>query len=407
MKISIVSNEFPYPPTHGGRADIWRRICALHEQGVDVQLLTWISETNGKSPSADDIEKVKSKVSSMALLRLPSTPTDRTLHILRSPFFPIPISQRIPSRKVMTETVGTVASFDPDIILCDGLFGAGMAGALSIHTGRPLAARSHNVEHRYMASQGAASMTLLQKAKYYAFTVGLKRYEYSFLARCSKVFDISIADLEHWKSKGIATGTWLPPFTACADSAAPSEITPQFDVAYLGNLHAPNNLAGLQWLITRVVPLLDPRTTILIAGSNPSPAFHRICRSGRNITVIENPDDPDAIYRGARVLVNPVFSGSGVNIKSIDMLASGRPVVTTDQGVMGLPVDVSEMFLLAGTEHEFAERIAHALSKGTGVNKQSQEIVDRIFGKSAVERFVAQLTAIADHDAAQHIARVH
>lgn len=403
MKLSIVAAELPFPPIHGGRADIWRRICALREQGIQIQLITWISKGNDKAPSAHDIEEVQSKVSSLVLFPLPDTLIDRIIHILRYSFLPIPLGQRMPNGNLMGETHRTVASFDPDIILCDGLFGAGLASALSAYTARPMVARSQNIEHRYMVSQGAIAKPLMQKAKYFAFAVGLKKYEKSFFNRCAQVFDISTVDLESWREMGVTTGAWLPPFSNPVSVTIPCDTSPQYDVAYLGNLHAPNNLAGIQWFVSRVVPLLDPTTRILIAGSNPSLAFHRICKSSRNISVLDNPDHSEAIYRDARVLVNPIFSGSGVNIKSVDMLASGRPVVTTTQGVMGLPAEVSALFLIAGTEREFADCIIYALSSGTRVNRQSQEIVDRVFGKSAVQQFVAQLTAIANHSAARRI----
>lgn len=385
---------------------MWRRICALNESGIHIQLITWVYKEREKATSAHHIDEVMSKVSTLVLLTLPSTLIGRIMRILSHPFLPIPVSQRMPSRSIMRETLGTVASFYPDIILCDGLFGAGTASTLSAYTARPMVARSHNIEHRYMASQGAVAKPLMQKAKYYAFAVGLKRYEKSFLGRCAKVFDISVADLEHWRARGIGTGTWLPPFANCLNAAALCEVSPQYDVAYLGNLHAPNNLAGLQWFFTRVVPLLDPSTRIVVAGSNPSPAFHRICGPSCNITVLENPGNPEAIYRGARVLVNPIFSGSGVNIKSVDMLASGRPVVTTAHGVMGLPSEVSELFLIAETEHEFARHISHALSNGVGVNTKLQEVVERFFGQSAVEQFVAELNAIANQSSVQRTPRL-
>lgn len=396
IKITLVASEFPYPPIHGGRVDTWRRICALHEQGVQIQLITWISKRKGKSPSADDIEEVKSKVSSLVLLPLPDTLIGRIVGVARAPFLPIPICQRVPAVNLMKETRRVVACFDPAVIVCDGLFGASLAGTLSAYTARPMVARSQNIEHRYMASQAGVAKPLIQKAKYYAFSVGLKRYEKSFLGRCAKVFDISVADLEHWRARGIMTGTWLPPFATCLDPAKLSEAAPKYDIAYLGNLHAPNNLAGIQWFVTRVVPLLNPDTKILIAGSDPSSHFRRICRSGGHITVLENPDSPDTVYREARVLVNPIFSGSGVNIKSVDMLASGRPVVTTAQGVMGLPTEISGLFLTAETEREFADRIVQALSDGAVVNEHSQDMAERFFGRSAVQQFVSQLTAIAE-----------
>ncbi|MFO0972712.1 MAG: glycosyltransferase [Phycisphaerae bacterium] len=43
------------------------------------------------------------------------------------------------------------------------------------------------------------------------------------------------------------------------------------------------------------------------------------------------------LYRAARVVLVPLFSGTGISIKVIEALAHGKPVVTTPVGVRGLP----------------------------------------------------------------------
>ena len=45
MKITIVAMEIPYPPIHGGRVDVWRRLKMLAELGTEIQLICWSAET--------------------------------------------------------------------------------------------------------------------------------------------------------------------------------------------------------------------------------------------------------------------------------------------------------------------------------------------------------------------------
>lgn len=48
------------------------------------------------------------------------------------------------------------------------------------------------------------------------------------------------------------------------------------------------------------------------------------------MTLIENAPDAVAVLRDARVLVNPIFSGSGVNVKSVEMLIPERKMAARD-----------------------------------------------------------------------------
>jgi polysaccharide biosynthesis protein PslH len=42
--------------------------------------------------------------------------------------------------------------------------------------------------------------------------------------------------------------------------------------------------------------------------------------------------DPTIYLFGAKVLVNPVMTGSGVQVKMLDMLMTDAPIVTASQG---------------------------------------------------------------------------
>ena len=45
------------------------------------------------------------------------------------------------------------------------------------------------------------------------------------------------------------------------------------------------------------------------------------------------------IYKLADIAINPMFSGSGTNIKMLDYFSAGIPVVTTETGARGLTIE--------------------------------------------------------------------
>ena len=64
---------------------------------------------------------------------------------------------------------------------------------------------------------------------------------------------------------------------------------------------------------------------------------------------------------GAKVLVNPVSIGSGVQLKMLDMLMTDVPIVTRSQGVRGLPPEVVSQFDVVDATEEFASAILRRL----------------------------------------------
>lgn len=58
-------------------------------------------------------------------------------------------------------------------------------------------------------------------------------------------------------------------------------------------------------------------------------------------------------YRTADIVVNPVRSGTGLNIKSIEALGYGKPMVTTVSGARGIESGTDSAFLCADTPSEF------------------------------------------------------
>ena len=99
--------------------------------------------------------------------------------------------------------------------------------------------------------------------------------------------------------------------------------------------------------------------------------------------------------RRARVMMNPILHGSGVNIKTVDMLATGRTVVTTTKGARGLPAEVVAELRTDDTPEGFADLIVAAVrdARAAAGGTDRAALVQRIFGAQAVADALAQVVA--------------
>lgn len=363
MRVLVIPNDVPLPANSGGRIDVWRRLCGLREAGADVALLCWYDAARDGPPTAQvqsQINKVVSSAAYAPIQRSVQEIAGRILNLWRWP-------SHVASRWVTINHKAVRAwaqEFQPDVILLDGLYGGAVAHWLASELRVPLAFRSHNIEHRYMAHLQRLQGSWKSRLGLAANLIGLKRFEHSMLKAADVVLDISLDDRAWWEHQGFKHVEWLPTSVDCNFVARLSEGCKQdIDVLYFGNLHTPNNVDAVRWLLTEVRPLLRNDLTITLAGSKPSPEVRALAKATTGVSLIDSPDDMAAIIRRAKVLVNPVRFGSGVNLKSVEMLFSRATLISTTVGVKGMSETAKKCFLIADTALAFANALDEAMER--------------------------------------------
>jgi hypothetical protein len=359
MKILCISNDMPVPANNGGRVDVWRRVQALHRAGHEVALLCWTDV--GRSPDLTDAEwaelrAVCPQVRVVGITRSKPEILRRLAQLWRWP-------SHVASRWVTSRGAGLLAwarGFAPDLVLLDGLYGGAVALDLAQRLHVPMVYRSHNLEHLYMARQREREQRLTRRVGLLANCVGLERFERAVVARAALVMDISMDDAEFWRQQGHRHVCWVPTLVdeAFVRRLADAPASKPWDLLYFGNLNTPNNVEALGWLVEHVLPKLgQPHLRMAVAGSRPADAVRALLASEPRITLIENPPDMAEVIGQARVLVNPMLAGSGVNLKSVEMLFTDAALVSTSVGVKGLPEAARACFAVADAADGFAAAI--------------------------------------------------
>ena len=367
MRILVVPNEQPLPANRGGRIDVWRRLQLLKGMGAQVALLSWYDEPRDGPPTPAvmaELLGVCDRVHLSAIRRSPAEMLRRLAWVGRWP-------SHVASRWVTlqrADALGFARQFAPDLLLLDGLYGVAVVQWLSARLGVPWVYRSHNIEHLYMQRQHRSATAWRERLAISANLLGLKRLECAVLRQARLVFDISLADQAFWQAQGSQQVVWLPSVVDAGfaqDMQTVSALPPDCDVVYFGNLNSPNNVTAVRWLVRQVMPALGDRPcSVVLAGSRPSAELRVLVASDRRLTLRADPPSIPAIAGAARVLVNPVQAGSGVNLKSVEMLFSAAHLISTPAGVQGLPAQAVACFTLASAAAEFAQAIAAALDAG-------------------------------------------
>ncbi len=106
---------------------------------------------------------------------------------------------------------------------------------------------------------------------------------------------------------------------------------------FTGSGHRPN-VEAARFLLRKAAPAL-PEVDIVVAGS-VCDALNDGAPVPPNVVLAGPFDEREkhALFVAADAYVNPVVEGSGTNLKTVEALAAGLPLISTPEGVRGIPV---------------------------------------------------------------------
>ena len=100
-----------------------------------------------------------------------------------------------------------------------------------------------------------------------------------------------------------------------------------------------------------------PHAELDVVGRNPSVRLRRQLASARSVTLHADVPSVTTFLDRATIAVNPAVTGSGVNIKIIDYLQAGVPLVSTSLATAGLALRAGVDLEVADTPDAFAELV--------------------------------------------------
>jgi glycosyltransferase involved in cell wall biosynthesis len=406
MKLLACLQDFPLPANAGIRADIWRRLKALRELGHEIDVITWTGGRLDPALTDEHLTEVQSACSSLKVFNI-----DRSWRrIARLARYPSQIAGRIFDASVLATTLGRFEGKKHDAVWIDGIHASGAGLQIARALNLPFVYRSHNQEARFLAEQTHLARGI-HKLSIRASNFGMAQWELSLMRKACIVFDISIDDVVHWRSEGVSHSHWLPPLAdpvILGTSTTPYSAR-DIDFFYIGGLASPNNVAGINWFASEVMPILRaalPYARVVVAGRSPSSSLTaRLEAVG--IEVIANPPDAAQLFARSRVMFNPIFSGSGVNIKTVDMLASGRPLVSTQKGARGLPRELLGNLAIADDAKAFADKLRDLLKDGDEAFSAgtASGLVAQWLGSQALIDSLARLAEALSHNRVEKSAK--
>jgi polysaccharide biosynthesis protein PslH len=135
--------------------------------------------------------------------------------------------------------------------------------------------------------------------------------------------------------------------------------TDRLSMIFVGNMAYPPNIAAISYFVSQVFPKVqarNPQCELVIIGPNPPETLVREC-SQPGIQFSGFVPDLNEYLERATVSVAPMRSGSGIQNKVLEAMASGIPVVATTVGLGGIQATPGQHLLVEDQPEQIAEAI--------------------------------------------------
>ncbi len=274
---------------------------------------------------------------------------------------------------------------------------AHLAIALGDALDLPVVVRPHNVESAYFA-QLADGLGFPRNLPHRAEAWKLRRAEAAVHASPRVALFAEIAE-EEVAARRALTATpvvhvppFLPPFRVADGERTTSGET----VLFLGALDNANNADAARFLAGELAPALRavrPAVDLHVVGRRAPEALRRELAAAGVRTTFDAPEVAP-LLAAADVFVNPVRHGAGINIKMVEAMAAGLPVVTTPTGARGLHWRDGEHLVVADGAAGFRDAVAALLAdpaRRAQLAKAGRAFVEGLDGVGRLRRIAADL----------------
>ena len=250
----------------------------------------------------------------------------------------------------------TVASFRPDVAVCDFL-------SASLNFPDPLPVASvlfqHNVEHALWDRQARHEANPLKKVAFSMEAAKMRRYERSTVARFDHVVAVSendralmaeMTDPSHLTV--VPTGVDVAAYKSKADSGR------GHSVMFLGSMDWPANIDGVEFFCEEIWPRVVaaiPAAKFQVVGRNPPRRITRLASD--SVEIVGGVKSVIPHLRESPVFVVPLRIGGGTRLKIYEAMAAERAIVSTTVGAEGLDFCDGTDLLIADGAPAFADSV--------------------------------------------------
>lgn len=295
---------------------------------------------------------------------------------------------------IYDKLVANVMQFNPDLIQIEQPYLLPFilkAQAAGIINSQAIVYSSHNIEYE-MKDEMISALPEVNDRRREEIVEEIRKIEEEWANLADWVIAVTEEDAKKLKSMGakkviVARNGINPPATSDTGMKSLRRYYEKRDIAksvlFVGSGHPPNWFGFLDTMSTGL-GYLPHNTRVVVAGGvrwlmgdylNSRPLYEKVCFYKRvEVLGVVSEDRLGAAVQIADVIILPITTGGGSNLKTAEAIASGKQVVATRYAMRGYEVYSNLPGInIASSPSEFREMVAKALDKGVPIRSQKQQ----------------------------------
>jgi len=390
MDLLLICNKSPWPAGEGGPIAMNAMVEGLTNAGHKVKVLAINSNkyhVNIDSIPAvyrakTQIELVYIDLSIKVLPAFANLFTDKSYHVERF----ISDDFEMVLKRILQEN-------HFDIIQLESLFICPYIPLIRQLSKAPIILRAHNIEHLIWKRLFHGERNPIKKWYLGHLASTLRKYELKAITEVDGIVAITPKDARYFEQQAPGTPVISIPYgitplliekyskqvtnivkteinetEAGKTKTGETIVTENNTIFHLGSMNWMPNQEGIKWFLKEVWPEVRKQcknATFHLAGrSMPDWLLHT-----KSEGVVIDGEVADALnyMQTYRIMVVPLFSGSGIRIKIIEGMLAGCAVITTSIGAEGINYSNGKHLLLADSAQGFIDSIIRLLPDQQGV----------------------------------------
>lgn len=365
MKILFLTTIMPRKKRMGGEVASQCFIDALIKNGYQVTVLGYMRRDDVFEPNSQEIVVGKRYIETKKAKFYP------LLWLTKAMLLGLPYSAgKYYSRAYIKTIKKLLSTQEYDAIVIDHPQIAWLQSYIPRKGQQKLFMVAHNVENQIYTQNSKEARNQLARWIYRRESHLIKKLEDQLAKVAQEVWALTKADAEYFTAlkevKKVRVCS-LPPHLEKLDQVSIKTQTKTFDIAIIGSWAWKPNFEGLQWFLETVYPQLPPHLSIHIAGRGAEWLTNKY----PNIKYLGFVPNVQEFMAQAKVIAIPILSGGGIQIKTLDAIASGSNIVATTVALRGIP-NPPETVNLAQNSQDFANLLVRLTTDNS--NSCQQEL---------------------------------
>ncbi len=346
LRVLLLSPFLPYPLSHGGAVRIWNLCRALADR-VEFALLA-VREKD-EFVHYENLGEVFRQVYAVDI-------DERA-----APAYELPAQVRGHQSAVLRALIADVArEWQPDLLQVEYTH---MAHFRDAAPGTPAVLVEHDLTFSLYRQLAETRRDAASHAEYERWLA----YEQRWLRAYDAVWTVSEQDraAASYHSGRSAEYTFVVPNGVDTGRFTPGENAGASEILFIGSFRHLPNVLGFEKLAREVMPRVwarFPEARLRVIAGPRHEQYWRRRPFDRRIALEGFVEDVRPFYRDAAVVVVPLEVSAGTNIKVLEALACGKPVVTTPAGCAGLDLRDGSDAVIRADWDGFAAAVCEALA---------------------------------------------